>query len=289
MSLQKDTAKGSDKKFIVIFTDLDGTLLDHVSYDWDEAKPALDVCRDLRIPVIMVSSKTRAELDIFRQEIGLPFPFISENGGGIFFPKEGSEKQPPGTVPTEDLWKGSIGAPYDILVTGLQEIRDELGLSLQGFSELSLEEISLLTGLDPKGSRLAAKREFDEPFIVLEDKHIDVDTLHDAAQKRGLMITRGGRFYHLHGKTDKGEAVKRIISWYKDSYERVFTIALGDSPNDFPMLKQVDQPVLIRSQQNFPGIEEEIPGLIITREPGPEGWNSAVLEILSKEKAEDIY
>jgi mannosyl-3-phosphoglycerate phosphatase len=211
----------------------------------------------------------------------LPFFFISENGGGIFFQEEWFDKVPPGTIFAENMWKYSIGTSYDLLVKSLLEIRDESGWHLQGFSEMTLEEISHLTGLDMESSRLAAMREFDEPFTLLDEEHIDLEALYAAADKRGLKITKGGRFYHLHGKYDKGAAVKKIISWYKQSCPRIFTIALGDSPNDFSMLKQVDRPVLVRSQQNFPGIKEEIPGITITREIGPEGWNTAVVGILS--------
>jgi mannosyl-3-phosphoglycerate phosphatase len=270
------------KEIILIFTDLDGTLLDHVSYTWDKAKEALNLCKRRHIPVIMVSSKTGAELGVLSRDIGLPYPFISENGGGVFFPRSYLAKAPPGTILAEKWLKWSLGTPYDILVKVLHEIRDELGWPIRGFSDMSAEEISHLTGLDSEGARLASSREYDEPFVVPEQNKSDMDLIHVAAKKRGLMITGGGRFHHLHGKNDKGEAVKKLVSWYKESFDRVYTIALGDSQNDFSMLKQADQPVLVLSQQHFPGIEEQIPGLIITHRPGPEGWNSTVLDILKK-------
>lgn len=268
---------------ILIFTDLDDTLLDHTSYRWDKAEPALNLCLRSHIPVIMVSSKTCAEIVILLQEMKLSYPFISENGGGIFFPKGSFNKAPPGTVlaeKTPNLWRWSMGTPYESLVRGLQEIREELGWPIRGFSEMTTEEISHLTGLDLEGSRRAAKREYDEPFILLEQENRDLGLLHEAAEKKELKITAGGRFYHLHGKNDKGKAVKKIISWYKESYPRIFSIALGDSPIDFSMFKCVDQPVLIRSSRQFTGLDKKIPGLKITREKGPEGWNSAVLEIV---------
>ena len=108
---------------VLIFTDLDGTLLDHDTYSWDEAIPALNLCRRLDYPLIMVSSKTRAELDVLRQEIGLSSPFVSENGGGIFFPEEGIRHIPPGPFsPNSSIW--SIGTPYHVLIRSLREIRE---------------------------------------------------------------------------------------------------------------------------------------------------------------------
>ena len=266
----------------MVFTDLDGTLLDHETYEWEKAKPGLDLCRGLGIPVIMVSSKTSAELAVLSHKIKLPFPFISENGGGVFFPKEPFFRPPNGTVLANNFWKWSLGTPYDCLVKILHEIRLELDLRLKGFSEMSLEEISEHTGLDLSGSRLASMREFDEPFLIHNQKDVDIGILIASAEKRGQKISKGGRFYHLHGENDKGSAVRRLISWYEEYNNEVFTIALGDSPNDFAMLRQVDQPVLIRSRQDFPGIEEEIPGIMISKETGPEGWSLSIKDILTR-------
>ena len=45
----------------LVFTDLDGTLLDE-SYSWDLAQPAIDLLRSASIPIILNSSKTVAEM-----------------------------------------------------------------------------------------------------------------------------------------------------------------------------------------------------------------------------------
>jgi mannosyl-3-phosphoglycerate phosphatase len=281
--------KGASPKplvpFVVIFTDLDGTLLDHCSYEWKEAKPALNLCKQLQVPLILVSSKTRGEINVLRQELGLTSPFISENGGGIFFPEEGSHPVPPDAVFEAGLWKWSLGWPYDLLVKSLREIREELGWEIRGFSDMTREEISHLAGLDLESTRLASLREYDEPFLLAEEGERDPDALYDAAKQRGLSVTSGGRFYHLHGKTDKGESVEKLAAWYGEHRSHVMTIALGDSPNDFSMLKKVNHPVLIRSSRQFPGVQEKIPGLQITKEKGPKGWNAAVLDLLHKQTA----
>jgi mannosyl-3-phosphoglycerate phosphatase len=283
--MRKGVSPKPPDPFVVIFSDLDGTLLDHDSYEWKEAKPALNLCKQLQVPLILVSSKTRAEMDVLRHELGLTSPFISENGGGIFFPEEGSHPVPPVAVLEDGLWKWSLGWPYDLLIKSLREIRDELGWKIRGFSDMSFEEISHLTGLDVQSSRLASLREYDEPFLLLEVGERDPDVLYDAAKQRGLSVTSGGRFYHLHGKNDKGVSVERLVAWYGEHHSHVVTMALGDSPNDFSMLKRVNHPVLIRSSRQFPGLQDMIPDLQITKEKGPKGWNAAVLDLLHKKTA----
>ena len=105
-------------------------------------------------------------------------------------------------------------------------------------------------------------------------------------------MTSGGRFYHLMGNNHKGNALKRIADWYKEKYlpegqkANLRTIALGDSPNDFPMLCAADFPVLIRSDRHFPNLKKEIPRITITAQTGPRGWSEAVLNILTQQQGE---
>lgn len=280
----QDDKKGDNSLFFLIFTDLDGTLLDHDDYRWEKAKPALFYCRNTGVPVIMVSSKTRAEIEIIQRDMNINFPFISENGGGIYFPGNFPTDQAiDGIQPGGDKFKLTLGKPYHYLVSQLDEMSKETGIRVKGFSEMSREEIIKLTGLTPEECDRAIRRDFDEPFIIL-NKKLNRASLHASAEKRGLKITEGGRFFHLHGQSDKGKAVNRLLSIYKRMHGSVFSIALGDSPNDFAMFENVDQAVLIRSRKRFDNLEERFPGIIITEKQGPEGWNSAILGLLKTKR-----
>ena len=286
--------------FFLVFTDLDGTLLDHNTYGWKEAIQALELCRTRAVPVILVSSKTRAEMEVLRRRLSMSAPFISENGGGVFFLRETFNDPPSGSSPSDirgfspgdstgslaptekGLWILSLGVSYARLTKAFQEIRNELGWRMKGFSDMGIEEISRLTGLDKEGARLATMREYDEPFIIEGEEPTDLAPLICAAEQRDLLITSGGRFYHLQGKNDKGKGMELITEWYQEYHEEVLTVALGDSPNDFGMLERADFPVLIRSQRGFPDLKRRIPRLRITDDIGPKGWNSAVMNILSR-------
>ena len=69
----------------VIFTDLDGTLLDRAGYSYAPAVPALERLRRNKIPLVFCSAKTRAEQEVYRKEIEIYDPFIVENGGAHFY------------------------------------------------------------------------------------------------------------------------------------------------------------------------------------------------------------
>lgn len=283
----------------MVFTDLDGTLLDHDTYDWTSAMPALARCKTNNVPVILLSSKTRAEMEILHKRLGLTDPFVSENGGAIFFPMdrfkhapEGATAVAPYDVPKDRMgsalskkaawWALPLGVSYPRLVEALREIRQALGYPLKGFSDMGVEEIAALTGLNKDTARLAQLREYDEPFMVTGNQPIVLSHLLRAAEKKGLRVTSGGRFYHLQGLNDKGVAMSRILSLYSAQYGVIQSVALGDSQNDVSMLQQADFPVLVKSKHGLTSLADHIPGLICTQKTGPAGWNSAVLSVLRK-------
>lgn len=72
---------------VVIFTDMDGTLLDHHTYSHQAADSLLASLQQTGVPVIPTTSKTFAELQQLRRELNNQHPFICENGAGVYIPK----------------------------------------------------------------------------------------------------------------------------------------------------------------------------------------------------------
>ena len=68
----------------VVFTDLDGTLLDSETYSYGKSLAMINRLRESGTPLIFCSAKTRVEQEVYRSELGLFHPFIVESGSAIF-------------------------------------------------------------------------------------------------------------------------------------------------------------------------------------------------------------
>nr|HID57963.1 HAD-IIB family hydrolase [Desulfobacterales bacterium] len=270
-------------KQALVYTDLDGTLLDHDTYQFEEAKHVLKMLRERRIPVILCSSKTRAEIELHRSKMSLSYPFIVENGGAILIPKN--------TLNIDNLTfvkKGrynavELGYPYETVCKALKELKQRSSIRLLGFSEMTVDDISRHTRLPLKEAYLASRREYTEPFHFHGTREELEDLKYQIGQK-GFVITKGGRFYLLMGKdNNKGNAVRLLTEIYTRNYpeHKLLTIGLGDSPNDIPMLENVDIPVLIQKKDGSYVSWHNSKSVIHAKYPGPRGWASAVQEILS--------
>lgn len=263
---------------LVLFTDLDGTLLDHDTYSFEPAREALAALESEDIPVVFTTSKTRAEIEKWRRLVGNAHPFISENGGAIFAPEGyfagdfAYDKKEGGYLVIE------LGAPHRELAEALADIRRETGIDIRGLSEMEAEEIMRLTGLDEESAMLARRREYGEPFLVYGGG-AEETVIHEIG-KRGYSHTQGGRFHHILGGSDKGKAVSILKGLYVKKFGIVVTAGIGDGLNDLTMLKAVDIPILVRKPGG--GYDEgvKIAGMAVADGPGPYGWNSAVLKLI---------
>ena len=71
-------------KDIIIFSDIDGSFMNHNDYSFEELKPFVDKISQIS-QIIFVSSKTYAEIIKLKKKLKISFPFIVENGACIFF------------------------------------------------------------------------------------------------------------------------------------------------------------------------------------------------------------
>ncbi len=248
----------------LVFTDLDGTLLDHHTYDTRPAQPALKLLREADIPLVPVSSKTLAELEDLKQSLNFDGPIVAENGAVIAYPGEEPQIAPPGYLLIRDF---------------LIDHRSNPRFDNLGFGDMSLEEVIEQTGLTHHQAQAATKRLASEPFLWRGDSE-DLAAFHYEVKKAGLRMTRGGRFLHLMGDTDKGVAVKLVINHLQSQGLGItHTIALGDSDNDRDMLLAVDYPVIVRKPDGSHLELPERPDALRTGQPGPQGWNEAILSL----------
>ena len=254
----------------IVASDLDDTLLDG-RYGFEAAAPALAELRRRGIPLVLLTSKTAAETLRAQERLGIRDPFAVENGGALYFPRGYF----PGTVadafPRGEHLMLPLARP---LQGGLPGTR--------GFRDMSDAEVADATGLPLEDAALARRREFDEAFSCPPELEPRLPAL---AAERCLRVTRGGRFWHLHGDSDKGRALRRLRDLYVWRDLDVRVLALGDGPNDLPMLLEADVAVAVRRPDGLPdpSLVAAIPRLIVSDVPGPAGWSAAVLSILSRE------
>ncbi len=247
----------------VIFTDLDGTLLDE-DYSFDVAKPTIERLKELGIPIIFCSAKTKAEQEVFRSMMGVYDPFIVEDGSAIYVPKNYFKKMC--GEPKNGYEVVVLGVRYEEIVEEIKKLREKF--RVESYYFMSVEEVAKVTGLSKEMAKLAKMREFSETVVFAEERAVE-------ELKRKFNVVVGGKFIHVYGKNaDKGKAVKILTELYEELYGNVTTIGIGNSYTDKPMLKAVDVPALVKNPDCWANIN--IKNLYKAKGVATEGWVEVV-------------
>jgi mannosyl-3-phosphoglycerate phosphatase len=268
----------------VIFSDLDGTLLDSHNYSFADASEALHSIQSAGVPLVICTSRTSAQVELFRGQLPC-HPVIVENGGALLIPNGYFPFSIPGVQQRNRFEVIKLGGGRGQAFAALRHASEKCGVPVRGFSDLTTTEICELTGWSADEAERANAREFDEPFICLEPERI-----HDllcALEQTGKRWTRGTHFYHVFGPGDKACAVWMLIKFYERAFGDVESIGLGDAPSDIDFLQLMKRSVVMRSE--FSSIlQKALPEAELPGRSGPQGWSDAIAGFLPTTKARAV-
>ncbi len=272
----------------LIFSALDGALVDSRTESSAGAEEALSELDRRKIPYVLLSSRTREEIDPLRRKLGHNHPFVTENGGGIFFPDGYFSLKIPGVVRTARYLSIAQGRPYAEVCEALDDIAEESAVGVAGFHHMSLREIADNTGLKPRNAELARAREFDEPFYFTSADAKSIERFVKLAHERGFDARQGPTFWHFSSRCDPARAVRTLANLFREAtHIKLTLVGVGGSDIDLPWLRAVDHAVLLPQSRNAAAAPDPAPqpgghekSIITGEAPGPAGWNRAILDII---------
>ncbi len=263
---------------ILIFTDLDGTLLDHDTYSFEPVIPLLSSLKEMNIPVIPNTSKTFTEVKHLMLQMKLSGPLIVENGSAVYLPKSEFKQIDGDVFETEKYWVKHFTRKKSHWQSILSTLSEDFFDCYETFSSMSNTRIAELTGLSEDDAKRAAEREFSEPLLWKSDARTREQFI-EQAKTLGASPLLGGRFLHLCGDTNKGKAMLWLVNEYaKKTDERCISVSLGDGNNDVDMLESSNIAIRIRSKAHEPPLMSDRDRLYTSDAYGPSGWH----EIISK-------
>ncbi len=261
------------KKFnILIFTDLDGSLLHRDTFKFEEIKDYIKQLLSKGIFIIPNTSKTEKEILDFNNELGAALPYISENGAAINGLDLVNSNLPKELILSRE--KDNLLKVFEMSVpVNLQS-------KCKWLSKMEKKKQSLIFGLEDQKLEMALDRKYTIPFIFDGIKS-EKNELFKIVKKKGLALQEGGRVINLTDKVNKAKALQVFVRFFKKNNKNIKIIAVGDNYNDLDMLKVSDFPCLVFNDK-FTLDQIPINDLIATNKPSPEGWADVIKMALVK-------
>lgn len=267
----------------VIFTDIDGTLLDSYFPDLNKAKKLVEKTLLNGIHLILCSSKTELEQDLIRSNIHLKEPFIVENGGATIIPLGYFKKSKFNhSKKFQNKYIIETGGSSFKIRSLLKKIRTKHKINFKGTSDLSVAELSKITKLSEDYAKRMIKRKYSETIVQIDSK--DMPYFVTNLEELGLKVIPGGQYFDITLGNDKGTAAKILMEIFRKEYENdVIFFGIGDSKNDESMLSLMNHSILVQkpdaSWQNL-----RIDNLQKVKGIGTRGWEVALEIILNYNK-----
>ena len=261
------------KKFsLIIFTDLDGSLLHRDNFKFDEIKDYIKNLIDNGVIIIPNTSKTEKEIEEFIKELGKELPFISENGSSIHGLNLINANFPNKIILSRD--KEELIKIFD------SKVPDNLKAKCKFISEMNSRQQNNIFGLQGNNLKNALNRKYTIPFLF-EGDNLEKNKLLKILKSSSLTMQEGGRVLNLGDKTNKVKSMNQVLKIYRKVENKIKVIGVGDNFNDLDMLRNCDIPCLVFNDQ-FKQDQININNLIFSNKPSPEGWADVIKTALVK-------
>jgi len=269
---------------IVVVTDIDGSLLEPGSRSLTDEKAALDFLAAHDIPLIVNSSRTRAEIARLHETLEMRTPFISEHGSALFLPHGCLPFVPRRARPAVGGQVIEFGRRYYEVVDTLRTVGRELNVEMVGFAELSIDEVARELGISSVEAQLVKLREYTELVRIVEEDDGTLSRLMKALRRRGLRCCRRSRHHLISGTPDRAEGLKTLKALWNQAWGKHVMVGLGDSEDDVAWLQSVDVPIFVENgSSGIPArVLRKLPTVHVTERSGRQGWSDAIFEFVGK-------
>lgn len=267
---------------LVIFTNVD-EVLDGAASSSGPGRSAVALLAASRVPVVISSARTRAEIEVLQQKLGVQHPFMSENGAAVYVPPGYFPEAPPNASVRSGYHVVETGVPYRDVVSTLHRLARQLHVGIESFSKMSVEEVARAYGLSLLEARLAKLREYAEPFRFADATPKARARLMHALHTAGFACVDDGRFHHAFARVDLGSRVRLLKALYGQG-RHVTTAGVFGRMDDLPLLREVDVPVIVQAPTGRSSVElfQALPQAVLTRAAGAAGWAEAVTTLVQR-------
>jgi mannosyl-3-phosphoglycerate phosphatase len=276
-----EPAVGSAQRLVIV-TNIDGSLLEPGTQSLPDERAALDFLAARGIPLVINSSRTRAEIERLHQTFQMLTPFISEHGSALFVPHGSFPFVPDRALPALGGGVLEFGRRYHDVVDTLRQVSRELGVEIVSFAGLTIQDVARELGVPIVEAQLAKLREYTELFRIVDETDAMRSRLFKALRRRGLRCWRMSSHLLVTATPDRAESLRTLKAIWRQAWGDPIMIGFGDSEDDVAWLRHVDVAIIVQSDRTgVPArVLSKLPTVHVTRSPGRGGWSEAVFEFV---------
>jgi mannosyl-3-phosphoglycerate phosphatase len=278
--MDSPTTHAQPNPSILVFSELDDTLFEPHGRGVDRrARRTIERLGHARIPIVVCSSQTRAELELVQQELGIAHPFVCESGAAVFIPRGYFPFDVPHAREVAGYDVVELGKPYGDVVSTLHRVAERAGVEVVGFSDMSVAEVARECDLPLLQARLAKLREYNEPFRMVDEQSDEMQRLLKMLRGGGLECTQRARLCHA-GTVRLEIGVQLLRGLYRRAFGPLLTVAFSDNANAVALLRDADIPLIVQNDRlDVAAVLRLAPMARLTTVGSVSAWVDTILDI----------
>jgi predicted mannosyl-3-phosphoglycerate phosphatase (HAD superfamily) len=249
------------------------------------ASEALAEMERRKIPLVLLTCGTRAQLEILRRKIEHGHPFITESGGGLFLPDGYFALRLDGAKRAARYLCIPFGRTSQEAGEAVEKIAEQAGAEVVRYADMNVREISRNARMSEREAEAAREREFTDCFFFAGNADLAAPSFEKIAREQNWQIRRGEPFWELYSGNEEAKAVRYVMRLYREALRsRVRSVGIGASFEDLGLLTACDQSFILPSGTGHfdERLISKLPNSARIDVPGGAGWNQTVLEVLSQ-------
>lgn len=265
---------------LVVVTDIEDSLLEADARSLPDERAALEFLAARGVPLIINSSRTRAEIERLHERLHVLTPFISEHGSALFLPPGCLPSVPERAVRTVSGHVIEFGRPYHEVADAVRTTARELGMEIVGFADLTIEDAARELGVTDVEAQLAKLREYTELIRIPDESDSRRSHVFNALRRRGLRCWATGRHHLVTATRNRADSLLMLKTLWREAFGEPRIIGVGNSEDDVIWLKHADVAVIVRNDRTGvdPRLMSKLPTAQVAPRSGRHGWSDAVFE-----------
>ena len=266
------------KKKIVIFTDLDETLLKDNKYYYNILNNFIKKLLRYGCIIIPVTSKTYLEVIDILKQIKFKLPFSVENGAAYYLPVKN----------TKDYTYKKIINPYAVNKITIRQILNKKIFknhlqNIKFIENLNLLDQKKITKLNIKQLKNFNSRQYTIPVLLSGDNDFK-RKFESSLLKYNLKIIFGGKLNNISGLHSKLNSLNFFTNQYKKKLKtkKLITISLGDNQNDIEILNYSNYSGIIKNETYKDIYLKKKRNVFRSFTTAPYGWVEVLKKIIIK-------
>ena len=210
----------------------------------------LEALDENSIPVVLMTGRSRLQMDAPLRRLRHAHPFIAESGSGVYLPEDYFHLRVERMVRLGRFVCLPIAEPQPAAERALAALSEATGVPVVTLRSLSPRELAQNTGLPPREAELVRQRDFEEMFFLAGADEEAIRRFRAEARQRNLVLHKLPPLWALSVGADSRPAIKKLRALYDRAlHAHPATVGVGAPEALEDSLQGCDRIVLLSLRQ----------------------------------------